>query len=117
MESNHAELRKLSASSRRRFLEQSLLGGLVAVAPPLGAEIVGGIGRSAVDSPEVATFELEETTIAELQEGMKSGMYTARGIAEKYLGRSEAIDKHGRAVDRCLGVVSGAQARAARFGD
>src|SRR5260370_16074618 len=104
MESNHAELRKVSASSRRRFLEQSLLGGLVAVAPPLGAEIVGGIGRSAVDSPEVATFELEETTIAELQEGMKAGKYTARGIAEKYLARVEALDKHGPAVNSVIEV-------------
>src|SRR5258708_28880888 len=104
MESNHAELRKLSASSRRRFLEQSLLGGLVAVAPPLGAEIVGSIGRSAVDSPEVAMFELEETTIAELQEGMKAGRYTARGIAEKYLERIEALDKHGPAVNSVIEV-------------
>jgi amidase len=104
MEENHGESRKPSASSRRRFLEQSLLGGLVAVAPPLGTEIAGGIGRSAGGSSEVPAFELEETTIAELQEGMKTGKYTARGIAEKYLARIAALDKRGPAVNSVIEV-------------
>jgi len=33
--------------------------------------------------PAVGSFELDEKTIAELQEGMKSGNLTARSIAEK----------------------------------
>ncbi|HKQ75626.1 MAG TPA: amidase [Blastocatellia bacterium] len=41
------------------------------------------------------SFELDEKTIAELQEGMKSGALTARSIAEKYLSRITAIDKEG----------------------
>ncbi len=43
----------------------------------------------------VGSFELDEKTIAELQEGMKSGSLTARSIAEKYLSRITAIDKQG----------------------
>src|SRR4029077_17903343 len=50
-------------------------------------------------SPEVAAFELEELTIAELREGMKEGKDTARGIAEKYLARIEALDKRRPAVN------------------
>jgi amidase len=45
--------------------------------------------------PGAGSFELEEKTIAELQEAMKSGSLTARSIAEKYLSRIAAIDKQG----------------------
>ena len=37
------------------------------------------------DPADVKPFELDEITIAELQEGMKSGKYTARSITELYL--------------------------------
>ncbi|MFY9826535.1 MAG: amidase family protein, partial [Thermoanaerobaculia bacterium] len=40
-------------------------------------------------------FELEETTIAALQEGMKSGRHTARSIVEAYLGRIEELNRKG----------------------
>src|ERR1700737_254095 len=52
----------------------------------------------------VPAFELEEITIAELQEGIKSGKYTARSIAEKYLARIDQIDKHGPAVNAVIEV-------------
>src|SRR5262245_32132419 len=42
-----------------------------------------------------ASFELEELTIAELQQRMTSGRETARSLAEKYLARIEAIDRSG----------------------
>jgi amidase len=45
--------------------------------------------------PPAGSFELDEKTIAELQEGMKSGGLTARSIAEKYLSRIAAIDEQG----------------------
>src|SRR5713226_10245691 len=54
--------------------------------------------------PGVPTFEFEEITIAELQEEMKAGKYTARGITEKYLARIEALDKHGPAVNSVIEV-------------
>jgi amidase len=47
----------------------------------------------------VKAFELDEITVAELQDGMKSGRFTARAIAEKYLERIEAIDKRGPALN------------------
>jgi amidase len=47
---------------------------------------------------QAKAFELEEITIAELQDGMKSGQYTARSIAEKYLARIEAMDSNGPAI-------------------
>jgi amidase len=38
-------------------------------------------------------FELEEKTVAELQEGMKSGQYSSRRICEMYLDRIKAVDQ------------------------
>ena len=56
-------------------------------------------------SPEqVKSFELEEATVAELQAGMKSGKYTARSIAEKYLARIEEIDKHGPSINSIIEI-------------
>jgi amidase len=55
------------------------------------AAIVLGLGRVQPSTP----FELDELTIAELQEGMRSGRYTARSLAEMYLKRIDAIDRSG----------------------
>jgi amidase len=40
-------------------------------------------------------FELSELTIGDLQEGMRTGQYTSRSLAERYLARIEAIDRQG----------------------
>ena len=45
--------------------------------------------------PETGALELDEFTIAELQEGMQKGTYSARLIVETYLTRVEEIDKKG----------------------
>src|SRR3954464_9844575 len=42
-----------------------------------------------------AAFPLEEATVAQLQDWMSSGRYTARQIAELYLQRIEALDRGG----------------------
>jgi len=83
--------------SRRGFLKSGLSGGLAAAALPVLAGMSEPVA-SAVPADEVRPFELEETTISELQEGMRSGKYTARSVAEKYLGRIEAIDRQGPAL-------------------
>ena len=46
--------------------------------------------------------DLDEITIAELQEGMKSGKCTARSVAELYLERIESIDKKGPTVNSII---------------
>ena len=50
----------------------------------------------------VTDFELEETTIAQLQEAMASGKYTARSIAEQYLARIDAVDRGGPTVNSVI---------------
>ncbi|HEX5074427.1 MAG TPA: amidase [Gemmatimonadaceae bacterium] len=49
-----------------------------------------------------SAFDLEETTIAALQEGMRSGRDTALSIAERYLTRMDAIDKSGPAINAVI---------------
>src|SRR5260370_7665046 len=71
---------------RRKFLAAGLTGALASTALPTLA------GTSQAD---VASFELDELSVADLQDGMQSGNYTSRSLAEKYLARIEAIDRHG----------------------
>ncbi|MFI5059432.1 MAG: amidase [Candidatus Acidiferrales bacterium] len=74
-----------------------------AAAPALRPVIVAARENSpASAAAEVAPFELDEITIGELQEGMKSGKYSARAIAEKYLERIDAIDKRGPAINTVI---------------
>ena len=89
---------------RRAFLQSGLAGGLVAAVTPVLRVEVNDARERLESSPEVQAFELEEITIGELQEGMKAGKYTARGIAEKYLARIAAIDKRGPAVNSVIEV-------------
>jgi len=53
-------------------------------------------------SPEVRAFELEEITIGELQDGMKSGKYTARSLVEMYSARIQEADKSGPKVNAVI---------------
>jgi len=96
-----------SAPSRRKFLQAALTaGGSAALFPALGAgRVVDAPPESA--TTEVKAFELEESTIPELQEGMKSGKFTARSLVEKYLERIDEVDtprkdKRGPAVNAII---------------
>ena len=91
-----------SATDRRWFLQTAVTAGAAAVFyPALGAgrEI---ISASVPQSADVKPFELDEITIPELQNGMKSGKFTARTLAEKYLARIDEIDKRGPAVNAII---------------
>jgi amidase len=71
----------MSKIDRRNFLGVTAMGAAAMLAKPLaGAETVPG-------------FELDEVTIAQLQEGMQGGRWSAKTIAEAYLARIDAIDK------------------------
>ena len=90
-----------SATDRRSFLQSALTASAAAVLyPALGAarEIVSNVPQPA----DVQPFELDEITIPELQDGMKSGKFTARALAEKYLARIDEIDKRGPAVNAII---------------
>jgi len=85
----------------------AMIGSSVALAVPA----LGRLGKTS--APEVKPFELDEITIAALQDGMKSGRFTARSLTEKYLARIELIDKQGPAVNSLLQINPDALAIAA----
>jgi amidase len=80
--------------NRRTFLRTGLTSGIAVAAFPALARPEEA-SASPLPSPEVKSFELDESTIAELQKGISSGKYTARSITQKYLTRITAIDKKG----------------------
>jgi amidase len=47
-------------------------------------------------------FDLEEATIADLQQRMQSGRDTSRSLVEKYLARIDALDRNGPALHSVL---------------
>jgi amidase len=84
--------------ARRHFLASGFKIGAASLALP-------GLDRAISaqpPAPEVKPFELDEMTVAELQDGMKSGKFTSRSLAEKYLGRIAAIDTDGPALNAVI---------------
>ncbi|HET6559923.1 MAG TPA: amidase [Prolixibacteraceae bacterium] len=78
---------------RRSFFKSAALGGGAMALAPLGS----CTPSSQSTDPEVnyVDFELNEATIASLQEKMKSGAITSEKITRKYLDRIEQIDGKG----------------------
>ncbi|MGD1043845.1 MAG: amidase [Bacteroidota bacterium] len=80
--------------TRRGFVKSGLLGSLAAATLPAMTFAENAFAPPA-SRIAISSFKLEETSISELAEGMASGKYTARSIAEKYLDRIEDIDRDG----------------------
>jgi amidase len=59
---------------------------------------------------EIKPFALDEITIAELQNGLKSGRFTARSLVEEYATRIQEIDKSGPAVNAVIEMNPDAEA-------
>src|SRR6202050_3704641 len=53
-------------------------------------------------SPWIKSFELDEVSIADLQDQMRSGKRSARSIAESYRARIEEIDRRGPALSSVI---------------
>ena len=99
---------------RRDFLRCGLLGGAAAIAGPTMSSCQKSSQSKAVENiPE--GFQLEEMTIAELQEGMQSGRLTSRSITEMYLSRIEDIDQNNQKLKSVLEVNPDALTIAARL--
>ena len=87
--------------SRRNFLQSAVnASAAVAVYPALGA--AREITPAKPATSDVKPFELDEVTISELQDGMRSGKFTARSLVEKYTARIDEIDKRAPAVNAII---------------
>jgi amidase len=100
---------------RRRFLHLGSTAGLVALSAraaraqrepvphshPLFRGTPSSAPADAAGAP-VPAFELDEATIADLQQAMASGRLTAHAIAERYVARIDDVDKHGPTVNSVI---------------
>ena len=75
--------------SRRGFITSTAAGAALAGAADAQQSGAG------VASARVADFELDELTIAQLQDGQTSGRFTAQSLVEKYLTRIQDVDRAG----------------------
>ena len=86
----------MNESTRRGFLQSTLKIGAASLALP-------ALASAAPEPPQqVEPFELDELTISDLQDGMKSGKFTSRSLVEKYLGRIQQIDTQGPALNAVI---------------
>ncbi len=88
--------------SRRRFLRAGLSGSAAAAAFAVRPS-------RPLDIPFA---EIGELGIAELQAGLDSGRFTARGLVEQYLERVERLDRRGPALRAVIETNPGALAAA-----
>jgi amidase len=89
-------------SSRRKFLQGAVTAAAASAAYPALAAAREFPALAQPAAGEVKPFELDEITISDLQDGMKSGKFTARSLVEKYTARIQDIDKQGPAVNAVI---------------
>ena len=86
--------------TRRNFLKSSLRIGAASLALPAFVRAAGAEPPPQESKP----FDLEEVTIADLQDGLKSGKFTSRSLAEKYLARIQDLDTQGPAINAIIEI-------------
>ena len=79
----------------------ALAGAALALRPPGVAEALAEAPAPAAPAAAPGAFELAETTLAELAQGMAAGRWTARGLVERYLARIAAVNERGPVL-RCV---------------
>jgi amidase len=86
---------------RRKFLQSAALGGALAVSKPAAL-----LASNNAVTPEylLKEFDLEELTISDLQEGMKSGKFTAHSLVRKYVERVSDVDRGGPKINSVIEV-------------
>jgi amidase len=88
------------SANRRSFLRSAVIGSAAVSLYPALAAARELEPRS--PSSELKSFELDEITLGELQDGMSSGKFSARSLVEKYSDRIEEIDKAGPAINSII---------------
>src|SRR5690349_17501502 len=96
--------------NRRRFLQIGALSGAAAAASCRTAS-------PTVENSTSEAFEMDEKTIGDLQEMMKSGRFSARSIDEKYLAHIETIDRQGPQLNSIIEINPDALSIAAALDD
>jgi len=91
--------------SRRNFLRTGVTATLATAAyPALGSARVADHARGPAVTDFQKDFELDESTIDDLQKALQSGQYSSRALTEKYLARIQEIDKEGPKVNAVIEI-------------
>lgn len=93
---------------RRLFLQTTAVSCALAAAKPADIFSTDLKGETTPVTPPA--FELDELTITELQQGLKSGKYSSRSLVEKYLARIDDIDKKGPVLNSIIEINPEAEA-------
>jgi amidase len=86
---------------RRKFLQSAALGSALAVSKPASLLAANNAGTPEYSPKE---FDLEELTISELQDGMKSGKFTAHSLVRKYVERITDVDRGGPRINSVIEI-------------
>jgi amidase len=92
-------------ASRRSFLRSSLASGAaLSLCPAFAAarDLSAASEQTSTSATTIKPFVLDEVTISDLHDGMKSGKFTARSLVEKYRERIGEIDKKGPAINSII---------------
>jgi len=89
---------------RRKFLQLTSASGPALALTGLISCTTSETEKKSTTGHKVKPFELDELTISDFQDGMKSGKYTARSIIEKYLERIAEMDKQGPSLHALIEV-------------
>ena len=92
---------------RRRFLQTTALGCAAAIGTP--KSVMATTPKSKTWTPP-ESFELDELTISELQQGLAAGKYTSKSLVRKYLERIADVDKSGPAINSVIEINREAEA-------
>jgi amidase len=86
---------------RRKFLQSAALGSALAVSKPAAL-----LAATNTVTPEYSLkeFDLEEMTISELQDRMRSGKFTAHSLARKYIERMSDVDRSGPKINSVIEI-------------
>lgn len=96
------EVYLIHVMQRRNFIKTGSLAALSISCLGATANLVHPTTSAERTLAAVDVFELDEITIAGLQEKMKGGVWTSRKITELYLKRIAAIDKSGPALNAVI---------------
>jgi amidase len=84
--------------NRPKITRRSVLSAALGSAVAARVGVVGDGAAATAPTIAVPPFDLEETTIADLQAAMAAGRLTSETITQKYLERIEALNRRGPAL-------------------
>src|SRR2546422_1075087 len=88
---------------RRNFLQTTTLGCAVVISKPAAAFATED-PASELPHWSPKEFELDELSISDLQDGMRTGRFTSHSLARKYLGHIDEVDKSGPQVNSIIEI-------------